>query len=114
MITQTASSLDIKASDFPITKLYNFSGKLMKFIFKKNSNGFFTVEVWDVKNKTHLYSNRITYGQPIFDSLLAPVQDLLIPLNLARLNGDSDFSIIDDNSLGEEIKIYTNISEEEV
>jgi len=113
MIIQTSKYLDIKASEFPTEKYYNFSGKVYLFKFKKNAIGFYTIEIWDAKNQNFLYSNQITYGVTICDSALAPFMDKIIPLNLAVLNGNSGTIDINDDTLGNKVKLYTDISEVE-
>ena len=111
MISQTVTYLDVKASELPVNKYYTFSKKTYLFKFKKNDNGIYTVEIWDNKDQNCLFTNKITYGMPIIDSLLAPFQDKIIPLNLDVLNGESGTTEINDETFGNQIKLYTGLVE---
>jgi len=111
MTNQTYKYLDVSAADFPVDKYYTFSNVTYLFRFKKNDNGLYTVEIWDVKGQTFLFSNKIVYGRPICDSLLAPFQDKIIPLNIDVLNGLAGTTDINDSTLGNQIKLYTSIVE---
>jgi hypothetical protein len=105
-----AEYLDIVGSEIPVRKIYSFGGESYQFFFKKNEQyDFFTIELYDATGETFLFSNKIVYGQPVIDSLLAPFQDKIIPLNLAVLQTGEGVKEITADTLGNEIKLYTNI-----
>ncbi len=104
--------LDITGVEIPVKKTYEFGGKLFIFHFKENTKfGFFTVEISDATEENFLYSNKLVYNQPVIDSLLAPFTDLIIPLNITQLSTGSGVIEINRETLGNEIKLYTNITE---
>ena len=102
--------LDISGDQIPVTKTYEFSGTLYNFSFKENvAFNYFTVEIFDISGETFLWSNKLIYGQPLMDSQNAPFQDLIIPLNIDVLQGILGTQTITRESLGNEIKLYTDI-----
>jgi hypothetical protein len=101
--------LDLLGTEIPVQKTYEFSGQTYIFFFKKNDLGFFTVEVYDVNTEEFLYSNKLVYGQPIMDSKLAPFEDLITPLNLGVVTTGQGITDINSETLGNDIKLYTNI-----
>lgn len=108
----TAEYLDIFANDLPVEKFYTFGGVTYVFRIKKNSySNIYTVEVYDSNNQTFLFSNKFTYEINLNDTVLSPIPDKIIPLNLKILTGSPGSAIITDNNLGEDIKIYTDLQE---
>ncbi|MCH7928816.1 MAG: hypothetical protein IID03_12685 [Candidatus Dadabacteria bacterium] len=104
--------LDITGEEIPIKKTYEFGGRSFVFHFKENTKfGFFTVEISDATGEIFLYSNKLVYNQPIMDSLLGPFTDLIIPLNINQLSTGAGVIEITRETLGNEIKLYTNITE---
>lgn len=106
----TTEFIDISGAQIPVDKFYEFGGVQYIFKFKENQAGFFTVEVFDASGINMLYSNKIVYGQPIFDTILAPTQDKILPLNIIVLQGQSGTVEINSTTLGTEIKLFTNIT----
>jgi len=108
----TSTYLDISSVGLPLKRYFNFSNSVYLFKIQKNDFGqFYTIEVWDSTEKNLLFSNKIVYGQPFFDSVLAPIQDKIIPLNIDKLINGQGTDLIDDETLGNQIKLYTNIEE---
>ena len=104
--------LDISGNQIPVIKTYEFSGTLYNFSFKENrSFSYFTVEIFDISGENFLWSSKIIYGRPIMDSTNAPFQDLIIPLNIDILQGNPGTFDITRETLGNEIRLYTNIIE---
>lgn len=104
--------LDVSGNQIPVEKFYEFSGDTFVFRFKFNSNGFFTIEIYDSLNRTFLYSNKILYNGNITDTLFAPFQDKIIALNEDILKGGSSTEEITLETLGDTIKLFTNIIED--
>ena len=103
--------LDISGSQIPTDKFYEFDGDTFVLRFKFNDAEFFTVEVYDSLNKTFLYSNKLNYGSNIIDSLLAPFTSKIIPLNPDILRGELSTEEITAETLGDKIKLVTDITE---
>lgn len=104
--------LDISGEEIPVSKTYEFGGISYVFQFKENVfNDLFTVEIYDVTGENLLWSNRLVYGQTIMDSPLAPFQDSIIPLNIAVLQGNPGTTDITRQTLGNEIKLYTSVTQ---
>ena len=101
--------LDLLGSEIPVQKTYEFSGKTFILFFKENSLGFFTVEIYDINTGDFLFSNKIVYGRPIIDSKNGPFTDLILPLNIGVLTTGTGITDITKETLGNEIKLYTNI-----
>ena len=108
----TSESLDIKGDQIPIEKFYEFGGVTYIFKFKFNTSGeFFTIEIRDQINQIFLYSNKIVLNQNINDSILSPIAEKIIPLNLDILIGITSTEEITTKTLGDKIKLYTDITE---
>lgn len=106
-------TLDISAEQIPIEKFYDFGGTtfLLKFIENKKFE-FFTVNIFDSTGVALLYSNKLVYGVNIIDSVLAPFQDSIIPLNINVLKGETtDDKVVDDITLGNTVKLFTDLTE---
>ena len=104
--------LDISADQLPINKYYEFEGTTYTFRLKYNDLGaFFTVEIYDTLNQTFLFSNKVVYGGNLIDSLLAPMASKIIPLNVDILQGFASSEEVNEESLGNAVKLYTNIGE---
>ncbi len=106
--------LDISGDQVPVSKIYSFEGPTFVFRFKFNSLGFFTVEIYDATNRTFLFSNILNYDSNIIDSLLAPITSKIIPLNIKILKGDIGTEEITEETLGNDIRLYLNITEDEL
>ncbi len=105
--------LDISADQIPIDKFYDFDGTTFLLRFVKNKKfDFFTVAIFDSTGVTLLHSNKLVYGVNIIDSVLAPFQDPIIPLNINVLKGETtDDKFVDDVTLGNTVKLFTNLIE---
>ena len=104
--------LDVSGAQIPVKKTYEFEGITYTFRFKKNSIGnFFTIEIYNEIDETFLYSNKLVYGQTITDTLLSPISGDIIPLNIQVLQGNPGTQDINESTLGDSIKIFTNITE---
>ncbi len=104
--------LDISGDQVPVNKFYELDGTTYTFRLKYNDIGeFFTLEVYDTLNQTFLFSNKMVYGTNMIDSLNAPFPDKIIPLSINILKGDQGTENITEESLGNSIKLLTNIEE---
>ena len=104
--------LDISGAQIPIEKFYEFEGTTFIFKFKKNEVGnFFTVEIFDELDENFLYSNKLVYGQTIIDSILSPITGDIIPLNISVLQGEVGVQDITEETLGDSIRLYTDIDQ---
>jgi hypothetical protein len=105
--------LDITGDQTPIDKFYEFNGIVYTFRLKYNDVGkFFTIEIFDSLNTTLLFSNKVNYGSNLVDSILGPFDNKIIPLNINILSGETGTEEITEETLGNDIKLYTNIEEE--
>lgn len=108
-----ADFLDINGVEIPIRKTYEFGGVSYIFDFKYNEKyDFYTVEIFDITGEEFLYSNKLVYGQNIIDTKLAPFEDKIIVLNLSVLSTGEGVIDITADTLGNEVKLYTNINSE--
>jgi len=104
--------LDISGAQIPVNKFYEFEGVTYIFKFKKNEVGnFFTVEIFDEVDENFLYGNKIVYGQTINDTILSPITGEIIPLNISILQGDPGTQEINDETFGDPIRLYTNLTD---
>jgi len=107
-----AESLDLFGSQIPINKFYDFEDITFLLKFKKNRDGnFFTVEVFDSLGINFIFGNKLVYGVNVFDSISAPTTEKLIPLNINILKGEQGTEEINEETLGNAIKLYTDILE---
>lgn len=109
-----AQYLDVSAKQFPLDKFFSFGSGSYLFRFRKNNQAkdtFYTIEIFAADGRTFLYSNKIVYEQPILDSILAPFEQKIIPLNLDRLSSGVGIADITDETLGREILLMTSLTE---
>lgn len=104
-------SLDISADVIPVDKIYTFSSGSFLCRFRKNNSGIFTVEFYNANGTVFLFANKLTYGQNVIDSILAPFTDKIIPLSINVLQGVSAPKEINDNTLGADVVLATAINE---
>jgi len=104
-------SLDISADVIPVDKNYTFSSGSYLCRFRKNDSGIFTVEFYTADGTTFLFSNKLTYGQNVIDSILAPFTDKIIPLSINVLQGVVAPKEIDENTFGNDVVLATAINE---
>lgn len=106
--------LDVGAKQFPVDKFFSFSNGSYLLRFRKNARGavpFYTVEVFSANGKTFLYANQLVYNQGFIDSLLAPFQDQIIPINVDRESSGIGIDSLTDESLGSDVLLATDITE---
>lgn len=104
-------SLDISSDVIPVDKIYTFSNGSYLCRFRKNDSGIFTVEFYTSDGQNFLFANKLTYGQNVIDSILAPFSDKIIPLSINVLQGVSAPKEIDGNTLGQDVVLATAINE---
>lgn len=106
--------LDVGAQQFPVDKFFSFANGSFLIRFRKNARGevaFYTAEVFSSNGRTFLYSNQLVYRQPFSDSLLAPFPDKIIPYNAERESAGFGVDFLNDESLGKDVLLVTNITE---
>lgn len=104
-------SLDIAAADMSVDKVYSFSNGSYLCRFRENSSGIFTVEFYTANGKTFLFSNKLTYGQNVIDSILAPFTDKVIPLSINVIQGVQAPKEVSELTLGNDVQLVTAINE---
>ena len=108
-----AESLNIAFSDVGKKKVYTFDGADFEIFIGQNTidNSFF-LEIRNNDTKELVWSNRITYLQEIFDSTLAEFPTAqIIPINIDNLITGIGTRVIDKNTFGNEIKLYSALEE---
>jgi hypothetical protein len=106
--------LDVGATQFPVDKFFTFGVGSFLIRFRKNARGevpFYTGEVFSANGKTFLFSSQFVYAQEFIDSLLAPFQDQIIPLNVDRESSGLGADYLTDETLGNEVLLATDIVE---
>lgn len=108
-----AQSLNISSADVNKKKIYTLDGVDFEIFVGKNTiDDSFYLEIRDNDTKDLVWSNKITYLQEIIDCTLAAFPTAqIIPLNIDNLITGEGTRVIDDDTFGNEIKLFNSIEQ---